>query len=258
MSRLFTRPPGHPRLAAPGTRGRGFTLIEMLTVLVILSFLIVFFSKKFVQMGSKARAQATQKLIDRIGIALARYQAECRSLPPDTGYGQALSDPVAQNNVVVYDSCSLWRYLAEPVTKCRSAQDPTPIGTVGPFLSFKYDPKGYTELQTFDGGRSYYVVDAWGRPIGYIGSPKRVIHNRGFADLYSAGPDGITYGDPACTFTGPDDPSHAPNQAYENDGDVSAMGGAVLNGCLTSTRANPRTEDGEVDDDINNWDPQKN
>jgi len=249
--------PANPKSKIPNPKscGRGFTLIEMLTVLVILVFLITFFGKRFMGLGAQGRVRATQQLINKIGIALARYQAECRTLPPDTGYGQPLGTETGGTpQVVTYDSGSLWRYLSQPVVKRRS--DGTVIEQLGPYVSFKYDPAGYTELLPYrdpSGGKSFYVVDAWGKPIGYVGSPKRVIHNRGFADIYSGGPDGVTAEDPKVQLP-PNAPS-GPNQAYQSDGDVSTMGRAALNGCLTQTmRGAPETT---VLDDINNWDPQR-
>ena len=38
-------------------------------------------------------------------------------------------------------------------------------------------------------GDSFYVVDPWGTAIGYVGDARRVIHNRGRFDIFSAGPD---------------------------------------------------------------------
>jgi len=244
------------RAGRPLCPRKGFTLIEMLTVLTILVFLIAFFGRRFVQMGNKARINATQQLINKIGTALALYQAECHALPPDTGYGQSLGTQTSGTPpVVTYDSGSLWRYLAQPVVKVITHPNGKEKRQLGPYTTFKYDPSGYTELQPYDHGKSYYVVDAWGRPIGYVGSPKRVVHNRGFADIYSAGPDGKTAG-----LDGKGWPGfwQGANGAYSSDGDVSDMGPSAMNGSLTSARGSRKDDpDDLVLDDINNWDPQR-
>ncbi|MGD0088957.1 MAG: type II secretion system protein [Planctomycetota bacterium] len=230
---------------------KGFTLIEMLTVIVILLFLITFFGRKFLLISQAARVKSTQQLINRIGIALARYQADCRDLPPDTGYGQQLSSKRV-GDVVTYHSGSLWYYLAQPIVVRR--KDTTIIRTLGPYISYRFDPTGNTELLPYDDpiyGKSYYVVDSWRNPIGYVGSPKRVVHNRGFCDLYSAGPDGVTASNDNIAIPG----VTGPYNCYDTDGDVSEMGPAAMNGCLTVTRIDAQPN--EVLDDINNWDPQQ-
>ena len=197
------------------------------------------------------RIKATQQLINSLGIALARYQAEFRSLPPDTGYGLPLSTRKV-GDVVVYDSGALWRYLGMPLVQ--RPQDGTTIKTLGPYLTLGRTPPGNIQLLPYDDpiyGKSYYLVDSWGKPIGYVGSPKRVIHNRGFCDLFSAGPDGVTAINNGIAIPGVPDK----NTAYDDDGDVSEMGKAILNGALTQARTDPQP--GEVLDDINNWDPQQ-
>lgn len=251
------QPQLQPASRAPRLARRGFTLIEMMVVLVILLFLVGYFGKRFIAMGPTARIKATQQLINRIGIALALYQAECHDLPPDTGYGMAADkSSIAAKKIsstVVYDPGSLWRYLAQPVKQCRA--DGTLIQMRGPYLSFKYDPNGFTELQAYTDpvyGESYYVVDAWNNPLGYVGNSNRIIHNRDFCDLFSAGPDGKT-GQDFLTNAGS---NNAYNSLDQND--VSYMGAAVYNGTLTEARGIKTDDPADlVLDDINNWDPQQ-
>lgn len=251
---------------------RGFTLIELLTVMGIILFLVAFIVGIFIRYGEQAKVKATQKLLERIGIALARYKADFRELPPDTGYGMPPLTPFPPESKilagkVVYDSAALWRYLGQEVVKKRL--DPSGavsiVGVYGPYIKFSdgelapndgtgkaigYDDPSYP-------GKSYYVVDAWHQPVGYVGDPRRVVHNRGDFDLFSAGPDRKT----AINDGIDNDSTATPNLPESNQGydgaakdDALEMGEAALNGSLTG--AKKKKEVGEVLDDINNWDPQ--
>jgi prepilin-type N-terminal cleavage/methylation domain-containing protein len=231
---------------------RGFTLVELLTVIGIILFLIAVIVGVFIRYGEMSKVRATQKLIERVGIGLARYKAELRSFPPDTGYGMP-KDTKKDGDLVLYDSGALWRYLGKEVVKYRA--DGTIVATYGPYMSFT--PGELLQYEDSVYGTSYCVMDAWYNPLGYVGDPKRVIHNRGDFDLYSAGPNKKTAGDdgldnnPADTIGG-----DAANNAYGGgDGTVVEMGEAALNGTLTGTKKTLVT--GEVLDDLNNWDPQQ-
>src|SRR4029078_9649625 len=80
---------GLRRLSMRGMRrtGRGFTLLELLTVISIILFMIAFLVGVFLKFGNTNKIRASQKLIERIGIGLSRYYADLRTYPPDTGYG---------------------------------------------------------------------------------------------------------------------------------------------------------------------------
>jgi prepilin-type N-terminal cleavage/methylation domain-containing protein len=236
--------------------GRGFTLLELLTVISIILFMIAFLVGVFLRFGNTNKIRASQKLIERIGIGLSRYYADLRSYPPDTGYGltkQTLKGPInmAGDMGVVYDTGALWRYLGNEVKVYHT--DGSYWKTVGPYIQFKAD-----ELVEYSDSayptKSYYVVDAWNVPIGYVADPRRVIHNRGDFDLYSAGPDKMTASDVS---------GATPNTAYDgsNRDDASEMGGSAENGTYTGTRRNWVPPNGPNKppylDDLNNWDPQK-
>ena len=234
-------------------RGRGFTLIEMLTVIGILLFMMAMITGVFIRVQQRARMHATQALIEKIGVALAMYRAETRSQPPDSGCGLDKDTKKGSVNEVLYDPGTLWRYLSQPLVMKRASDGKT-VKRVGPYISFKEG-----ELQRYDDttyGKSYIVVDGWNNPIGYIGDPKRVIHNRGDFDLFSPGPDRKT----ACNDGLDNDENGGAdeaNTAYDGAGndDAAELGESAFNGCLTATKKTVVT--GEVLDDINNWDPQR-
>jgi hypothetical protein len=190
------------------------------------------------------RVAAAQALIQRISDALERYRAEHHELPPDTGYGLSPSDP-ASGAGKTYDAGSLWRHLGQKTH--RDGKD------FGPYMQFSS-----AELAAYADpvhGASFYVVDPWGTAIGYIGDSRRVIHNRGGFDIFSAGPDRKTGQDVI--------QQHGPNLAYDgvdNDGDgvadnATELGNAKFNGCLTVASGNDQVPRDALDD-LNNWDPK--
>jgi len=232
-------------------RRSGFTMIELLVVIGIILFLMAFITYVFVRYNVGVQKKATNMLIQRIGIGLEQYAAQVRAYcvmadqstgeeaspyPPDTGFGL----PITSNKK--YDSGSLYRYLGKELT--------LPDGRkVGPFV--KFEPGELVKYTDPTYGDSYYIVDAWRMPIGYIGNPKRVIHSRTGCDLFSAGPDKKTVG------TGCTDNNAYDGNDNDSDGEVdnaTELGTAIGNGTQTLTKRNKVADD--VLDDINNWDPQ--
>ena len=258
MRRWFA--PALTTTSAPGSvkrrSGRGFTLLELLTVISIILFMIAFLVGVFLRFGNTNKIRASQKLIERIGIGLSRYYADLRVYPPDTGYGQPKQTVTGVINLagetgVLYDTGSLWRYLGQEIKVYHS--DGTYWKTLGPYVQFKGDELVQYPDSAF-AYKSYYVVDAWNQPIGYVGDSKRVIHNRGDFDLYSAGPDKMTASDTSGATA---------NTAYSGGTrhDASEMGTTAENGTYTGTRRNWVPPNGVNKppylDDLNNWDPQK-
>lgn len=233
------------------TRRGGFTLIELLTVIGIILFMTACIIGVFLGISKTASVKGTRTLLERIGVGLARYEADLRCLPPDTGYGLPIDTQLKGSDEILYDPGSLWRYLAQEVVQRRS--DTTPIRTLGPYIRFAAgELREYNDTKY---GRSKYVVDTWGHPIGYVGNPRRVIHRRSEFDLFSGGPDGLT----ACDDTVDNDGNGKADEAdvaYDGQDrdDASEMGEAAYNGCLTAAKRQKLP--GEVLDDINNWDPQ--
>ena len=188
------------------------------------------------------RRRSAAALLNRIGEALRQYQADFHALPPDTGFGLSAVD-ASQGAGKTYDAGSLWRYLSQATTREGK--------TRGPYINFSG-----SELASYNdpvSGPSYYVVDSWGTAVGYVGSPIRVIHNRGGFDLFSAGPDRKTGMDAT-----PGAPANLAYDGIDNDGDgvvdnSTELGGAALNGCLTVASAAPGMPS-ELLDDLNNWD----
>ena len=190
---------------------------------------------------------AANNLLRRLESALAQYQSDFHQLPPDTGFGLPVAD-ADRGAGRTYDAGSLWRYLGQELQVNGKSY--------GPYMRFRH-----AELTAYADpvhGKSYYVADPWGTAIGYIGDPRRVIHNTGSFDLFSAGPDRKTGQDLTQSAALA---ANALNVAYDgkdNDGDgvidnAGELGGARLNGCLTMACNDSQVSKDELDD-LNNWD----
>ena len=247
---------GSRSMTAGRRQGRGFTVIELLVVISIILFLVGVLTAVFLRQGETNRIRATQKLIERVSLALERYYAEFREYPPDSGYGldrQSQSEMVTSKKP--YQSDSLYYYLGTELHKYRIYNNaPELEKSIAPYMEFS---PGELIPYEADGRRSYIVVDSWRNPIGYVGHPWRVLHRRGECDVYSAGPDGKTASDLAQETTCD---AYRPNGTIV-DSNASNMGAFADNGGLTAAMrtlpsylpADPKPPR----DDVNNWDAQR-
>ncbi len=228
------------RMWTPRLRALVFAVGSCAAMLLCVLTLWTLRSSHRKQLASHRRS--TELLLSRLGVALKEYQADFGALPPDTGFGMAMDNP-KRGAGWRYDAGSLWRYLGRSTTIDGESR--------GPYMNFTSE-----ELVAYNDplrGQSFYVADSWGTPVGYVGSPSRVIHNHGGFDLYSAGPDRKTGQDVLSAV--------ADNFAYDgmdNNGDGVAddsmeFGRAAMNGCLTVANAQVRI-DHDALDDLNNWD----
>ncbi len=203
-------------------RGAGFTLLEVLVVIGIIVFMIAMMGIMLRDVPNRSRIAATKALIQQIATALDTYNGAFHTLPPDTGYG------LPRGGSPNYDAGSLYRFLAKSPK----------IGNALPLIVLSDNLRDYNDPLY---GPSKMIVDAWGNPIGYIGDPRRLIHNRNGFDIFSSGPDKKT----ACD-DGIDNGQlfNVLNRAYDGAGkdDASELGESALNGTLP--------------DDLNNWSAQ--
>jgi len=226
----------------------GMTLIELLVVMAILAILVSSVAAVWLHASGVGPIEAAKADINKISLALDEYKLQFHTYPPDTGFGLDMTASPG-----TYDPGSLWRYLVKPVYDQRTGK------LYGPYLEWEQDRMvAYNDRFA---GRSFYLVDPWGKPYGFIGDKKRVIHNQGSFDLFSSGPDGLT----ACN-NGIDDPEEHPdgwgdpatdnplstregdNRAYNNIDDD--RNGFVDDSLEFGPEA---TLNGDVGDDINNW-----
>lgn len=191
---------------------------------------------------SQRDTETASSLVRRLHVALIQYQSDFKQLPPDTGFGLAATD-VSAGAGRTYDAGSLWRYLGRERVVAGK--------TYGPYINFSASElRAYTDPLR---GESFAVIDPWGTAVGYVGDSRRVIHNHGSFDLFSAGPDRKTGADLAS--------QRVANLAYDgldNDGDgvidnAQELGSARMNGCLTLALTGAQLPR-DVLDDVNNWD----
>ena len=249
-------------------RPRGFTLVEVLTVIAIISFLVAFLTVVMVNMRAGARVQGARALVGKVGIALDLYNGDHRTLPPDSGFGWSQTGGLFGTNRL-YDAGSLWRYLGNRIQKTKdySGNPIVPPKFYGPYTEFKekeISTKSYTDPDPAN-GQSFWIVDPFFKPLGYIGDPARLLHNRDGFDLFSCGPDGKTAWDSDISPTGCSNglnygTTPSTNMVYQTEGDndgdgvpnnATELGPAAFNGTLTKTKRTVLP--GEILDDINNW-----
>lgn len=247
--------------AGPGRRGAGrgrggFTLIELLIVITIIMIMMSMIAVVAIRARHIGHIEAAKADVQRIAIALERYFSELRTLPPDTGFDMPMDadhretdpDVIARHGGDRYDPGSLWRYLTRRLTDNRSGR------SYGPYL--EWDQKRLKRYKDAvhddpvdDEDQSFYLVDPWGNPYGYVGDSRRVVRNPGSFDIFSVGPDGVT----AC------------NDNKDNDGDGvrDRPVNKAYDGALEPNDTNGIADDaeelgeaaynGDCEDDINNW-----
>lgn len=177
---------------------RGLTLIELLVVMFIMAILMAYIAVVLMNIGSEPRKRKAMADMAKLELALSAYEGKFGTYPPDTGYGLRMEGdrPVYARkargimvDVPTYDPGSLWRYLYKQV------KDPKTGRMVGPFLDEwpQSQLKSYNDVFNPAGAPpSRYLIDPWGNPYGFVGDKRRVVHNHGAYDLFSAGPDGFT------------------------------------------------------------------
>ena len=210
-----------------------------LAILFVVTLCAAIIAAGMMRSGRPLRSDLT-----RISIAIDTYHLRFRVCPPDTGYGLDM-----EKSPGTYDPGSLWRYLVKPV------RDPLTGRMARPFLR-DWREKQLKQYEDAQAGPSYYLTDPWGRPYGFVGERKRLVHNKSSFDLFSPGPDGVT----ACDETAPeasgfgqltartDERPGRPNLAYDgldNDGNGTVDDAAEF--------GPDASRNGAVGDDINNW-----
>lgn len=230
-----------------------------MVVILIIGILMTSIAVVGIRVGTGVREKTARADIERISLALDRYQMEFGKYPPDTGFGLE-REPF--QNPGTYDPGALWRYLVREVFDERRQR------TFGPYLANWPGGRMKRYRDPLAGGRpAMYLSDPWGTPYGFIGDRKRVIHNRGAFDLFSAGRDKVT----ACNDGKPnrDDTTRADcPSADEETGLQPPVLGLGRNDNLAynglDDDENKKIDDvnefgpeailnGDVGDDINNW-----
>jgi len=230
----------------------GFTLLEVLVAISLLLFLMGFLVACGRDTFHRSRVSSTQALVHEIDMGLNRYYADFGHYPPDSGFGMPIGSSVSGSEVR-YDSGTLWRNLSKPVIDDRNGFK----RVRGPYVTFRAE--NLIEYNDATYGKSCYVVDVWGTPIGYRGDPRRALNNRGAADVFSAGPNKVTGSNDKCDNdgTGIDMPPDLAYDGIDNDGDgivdnAPELGQGIWDGNLNELKR-AKGDGKEVLDDISNW-----
>jgi prepilin-type N-terminal cleavage/methylation domain-containing protein len=231
----------------------GFTLIEVLVVMAIISILIVGIIVGVGGMRKRAMGEKTKALLNRISVALGSYHAQFRSYPAD-GYDRPLFVMYGRNRQRVKGSTALVYFLCRPLTKLYriGADGEIRRQTVGPFLELKKDELSGDAARTIDerlDDPRTEILDAWGHPIHYD-NLERELHFRAndLTDInYAHSMPGLVQGidhwkDPRTQGGG---------VKAMNDGTYDLFShGAIV---APSNPNDPRELRRALDDDITNW-----
>jgi len=169
----------------PQRRG-GFTLMEMLMVVTIISILMGLVVVVVGAMREHAKKRQTRMVMDAVVMALRNYKKEFDEYPPSPG-----TEP--DNSP---DDGTLWEYLGREGGPGLIRKSPT-----GNTAQDKYYepwlPAGLPGIQKRDDGKTI-LMDGWGQPLRYFncevylrtdsGDKTKCFNQRGYI-LYSLGSD---------------------------------------------------------------------
>ncbi|MEI6235725.1 MAG: prepilin-type N-terminal cleavage/methylation domain-containing protein [Planctomycetota bacterium] len=160
---------------------RGFSLIELMVVILIIVGLVAALMPVYSKVMMKAKKTASQNMIIAVAACLERYKIEFDAYPPNPTTGTE-------------DDGTLMLYMNGPKGRGVEANVGTPRERhYEPFLVL-----GKEYIKADSSGTKLIITDSWGMPIHYFnckdyvelknGNPK-FCHNPSSVDLYSTGPD---------------------------------------------------------------------
>jgi prepilin-type N-terminal cleavage/methylation domain-containing protein len=225
MNALFSQ--GRTALPRAGSRAslrnakreEGFTLVELIAVMVIITILAAMVIGAVVFASKRAAVSATNGLIGRLSVAINEYHDDYGAYPPDGtpsgGWGGWYTNPGPNLNMPAE---TLYYFLAgiyeDPSL---TATDRKRMARKSPYMTFREKEVRHTGIyfwmtaalqdQGDSSSSALYngaivdkdaypeIVDSWGKPIQYqakdgIGADPQV--NKESFDLVSRGPDRLT------------------------------------------------------------------
>jgi type II secretory pathway pseudopilin PulG len=157
------------------------TLLELLTVVLIISLLATIATGVYTGQTRRAKIAATQDLIRQLELAIARYEVDLGELPPS---GSGDFPPV---DVTLREDGSGYLQLALVHSMNGNMQAPASTLWDGPYITFQPQnlaelPVGVTEPGLIN------ILDAFGNPIIYVRSQDYFVDSATFnggTDLFT-------------------------------------------------------------------------
>lgn len=141
-------------------RKNGFTLVEILIVVAILSTLLAIVVPALTRYSKKARVVETSTLIQRIRAALDRYQSDFGDYPPtsiaDMGFATNGVNDGAESLLISLATKEKDGPYFEPEEKFLANLDNDTV------------PGGYNLTWYFGDREAREIVDSWGNPLVYF------------------------------------------------------------------------------------------
>lgn len=163
---MRTMNPTSPKRRRPTGRQAGFTVIEILVVVVIIALLIGILVPAIISGRAAGERAATEQMMRGIVTALIAYDRDHDGFPPSSISGSGTSFGIANSTLAGWDGSAI---LCQAMVGAGNSDGANGKGwkkdgstglTYGPY----YDPDTYELIE--DGGR-YYFSDFWEQKVQY-------------------------------------------------------------------------------------------
>jgi len=156
--------------------GRGFTLVELLIVIAIITILIVLSLAVAGKVTGTGKVRSTEQIIRALDQSLNDYIAEKGSIPPatvidprpantgTTRYIQPVADARSDNSGQIINSVGLYMAQCKGIPSAEAA-----FKSIDSKFIREYNPEAGASAASYqDQPTLPTVFDAWGKPIRYV------------------------------------------------------------------------------------------
>lgn len=149
--------------SATGDR-RGFTLLEILVVISLMTFLVTALLALMLNVGQRAYVASTRALLERVDLSIDKYKDLSGFCPPD-GFDAAMT--AREGGIEIRSSACLYESLGRPLQIIKQ-------GPGGKVIVERYDSpvmRGLREAELVrglqEGADVAEIADAWKCPLHY-------------------------------------------------------------------------------------------
>lgn len=164
----------HPMSGRTPNRTRGFTMVELLAVLLILTILVAVLVTNLRDAEGAAKVQVAKQLLSTVGGTITSYQTDNGAAPPSSFQpGQEVANDgtnVGIEALVV----ALWSKKYEAGGLLADVRDKL-VNTDG--------DRSTKQLTDFDTRDLLEIADPWGNPIAYIERADYGVNNRRYVTV---------------------------------------------------------------------------